>query len=1307
MQQTQKNIFSLGIDIGYSSISLVVFDSSQKIKYSKYLLHHGKITELLDKEITNLTKKYGEKISYGGVTGNGSRFLIQKNKAKFFNETAAIVEGSLYLNQNIKSIIEIGGQNAKFITNFSQKNQSQIQVAMNSECSAGTGSFLEEQASRLNIKLEDFAKYEEKAKSTPQIAGFCSVFTKTDITHLLQEGILIEDILCGLALAIARNYRGRIIGKLPILKPILFVGGVAHNQSILKALIDVLKIEPKNLIIPQHFEKIGAIGVALMARKQKVPVNLSELFNVKNLDSHNLDQIKMPTLKSFGQNDSLKKHCINITQNKSSKPKYFLGIDVGSTSTNLVLINEKEEIVNYCYLRTFGRPIDAIKQGFSELKKKINDQLEISGIGTTGSGRYLATDFLGVDLTKDEITAQAIAGLKIDHNVDTIFEIGGQDSKFISLKNESVIDFQMNKICAAGTGSFIEEQAKKLKISLKDFSKLALKSQTPVDLGQRCTVFMESSVGAHLSQGTSLGDIAAGLCYSIVRNYLHRVVGQKRIGKKIFLQGGIAHNQGIVNAFRSLTKKEIIVPPFFSVTGAYGVALLCKQKMNNQKSKFKGFEILNTNFVLQQKKQKKLSKAISVLEKLRFKNYSLKLDANKKTVGFPRGVFLLGMFPMFHTFFKELGFNVLLSANTNEKIVDLSHKYPLGETCYPVKLISGHVANLIEKKVDYIFLPSLHSTASKGSYSKQNFGCVYMQLLPKMIKKIINFNFQKTKFVSPEISFQLGKKHVVKTFLDMGKKLGKNEIQTQKALQKAMVAGQSFEKNLKQESKKKLAKLKLNEKVFVIICKGYVADDSVLNMKIPQKLNEMGYQNIFFYDLPESDLANDYPNLNWTFGKKTLEAAKIIREYSNFYAIYLTNNGCGADTALVHYFKEIMGEKPFLNIELDEHSSEVGIITRLEAFINSLKKENKEKNSKKRNVAMIDFSHLNKKKKLYLPYLFPYAEIFREILVKQNFNVGILPLTKESSIEKGKEFFSNKELFSATALLGDILKKIKNNSQKIAFFIPQIQETELHGQYAHLIKTKLTEKKCKNIEIVAPFLEKISAENLKLVFWGLLAGDIVKIAPRYLQKKYLTEVVNLVRNADFEIQPLKKLLNNILLKQKKQKNILILGDPLILFNDFLNNSLLKNLEHNHNYRVLSMPLSELVWLAWYDFFNLKKDEKKLKILKKLAVWTKEIAFLEQEQICFEENLENFIQNVHHEIGNFSGLIGRYCQAKLSGDLKVSGVITLNSAYENTKIALENLQKKQKPILNLSFDGGKNENNKTKIESFIYFLTRNL
>lgn len=1334
-------MYSLGIDVGYSSVKAALVDSDGRSVGDQYVLHHGHIGPSLMRCLEALLADHGpDDVIRGAVTGSGSRFLAQSGIMTFANEVAAIVEGSLKIDEHVGSIVEIGGRSAKYITGFSKADKSRIQVSMNSSCSAGTGSFLEEQASRLELKLEDYSLYASRAKTIPRIAGRCSVFAKTDIIHHQQKGTPIEDILLGLAYAVIRNYRVAVMKKLPKNTPLLFVGGAARNQAVATALKSVLSLEDEELIVPERCGSVAAIGAALIGMENGNALNvralLRHLAEPAHVHEDQEDGIELPSLASFGESDSAGKHrCITPKVSLHDRRSCYLGVDVGSTSTNLVLIDDNAEIIDFRYLRTLGNPVKAVSTGLRELGGKHKNTSHIVGVGVTGSGRHMIAKLIGADCVKDEITAQAKAAVTMDADVDTIFEIGGQDSKYIGLRDGVVTDFQMNKVCAAGTGSFVEEQARKFDIPLDTFGDLALNSTSPINLGERCTVFIETSIASHLARGAKVEDIAAGLCCSIVKNYLNRVVGQKPVGERVFLQGGIAYNQGIVNAFRALTGKHVEVPPFFSVSGAYGAAILAKEEMGSHETHFRGFtpEPIR-QLPVDQPRIEPIDNAADFdrrTEQLIFQGYNGSLDGTKQTVGIPRALFTFGMFPMFSAFFWELGFNVLLSDPTSEETIRLGQEYSLDETCYPVKLINGHVAQLVQKKVDYIFFPDLHTVDHPRSPSRQNYGCAYMQLAFKMVNQAMGLDGKGIKLLAPTIAFSFGKEFMMQSFSRLGEQLDKAPEQTAQALQAGMKAFHAFEKRMEEHGKEALATLAPDEKAFVIISKIYGVADRVLNMGIPRKLMDMGYKVLGFYDLPEVDISQEHPNMYWPFGQHILEPAQLIRQHPNLYAVLLTHHGCGPDSVLSHYFREMMGGKPYLQVEVDEHCCDVGVATRVEAFVNSLSSRPVER-AKDMEVYSGSIVHgkvniktrladLDDGTTLFIPHVFPYSEILAAMLVRRGVNAKVLPRTDKLSIDIGRRFTLTNEYFSLTALLGDVFKKLRETNRPdghgVAFLVPQNEGAEVDGQYGRLLRSKLDEEGFARAEVFSPFMEDALFQDegdLNQTFLGLLAGDLINHAQHDRRHAHLRSVLNTIEDSSLTVETLETIAAAIREEMPINpggKRLLVTGEPMVVFNECLNDSVFRRIE-GHGHRVIHAPLSEALWMMWTDYAAHAGLEHHAMLRQRLEVlkrYIDTIAKCLSNDSPFERNLNGLVAMADATVGYYAGAHGRYRQAKVLGNLHgIDGIITATSTYENTGITLNVLQRafekgNAKPRLDLVFDGNRNDNDRTRLESFLYYL----
>ncbi|RII33164.1 CoA activase [Clostridium chromiireducens] len=1285
----------LGIDIGYSTLKYVYLDSNDNLIESNYIFHKGNIIKHYGELIEKVKIINKESNIIIGITGSLSS-RINLDKKYQINNSISLIEGTLFKNKSAKSIIELGAQETKYITDIENRS---VKFFMNTSCAAGTGSFLEEQASRLSIDIKDISNYTEKATEIPRIAGRCSVFSKTDMIHHMQDGVKVENILQGLCHALVRNYKANVLQKNKLNKPVMLSGGVIHNKGVVKALKDVLKLEEEDIIIEENFELLTCFGACKVAEEKGLTIDINQLNATEKSIVEKSKNSLFEKLDKFGVNDSLNKHtCIN-----NNLKEGYLGVDIGSTSINFVVIDEDNKVIDYIYTKTNGKPKEVVTEYFYKLKKRLGQDFKFKGIGTTGSGREYIGKLINADLIVNEITAQAEGAINVCSDVDTIFEIGGQDSKYICIENKLVKDFEMNKICAAGTGAFIEEQIKKLGISIYEFGNVALKGDSPCNLGDRCTVFIEGNIGKAIGEGESIENISAGLAYSIVKNYLNRVVGNRPIGNKIFLQGGIAHNQAVVNAFRSLLKKEIIIPEFFSVTGALGTAVLTKENIkNNEKDE----------------KQNSSIDYSKMSEKFFLDGYITDKDADKKTIGIPRVLFLNKMFPMFNEIFKRLGYNVLLSDATNEEIIGLSQEYSFEETCFPVKLINGHVAWLLEKKVDYIFLPHLYTMKHSGSGVREDYACVYMQTSPKIIESVFNLEEKNIKLISPVLSFNFGKQYMIKTLLSLGKELGKNKIETAAAVMSGMKKFMDYERNLEALGTEVLKNIGKDEKVFVMISRVYNIIDPALNLGIENELKKRGYKvlHLTHLEASEMDLGEEYSNMYWPFGQHIITGAKIIRKHKNLYPIYITNHGCGPDTILTHYFKKEMGSKPYLHIEVDEHSSKVGVITRVEAFINSIKncESNKslEKGSKDVDVSKkLENFKDETEDEVIIPYMYPYSNILKAFLERKNIKVIILEPVNGSTIEIGKQFSKGKEYFSLTGLISEVINKIKNEDKEYTLYLPTDEGSETFGQYGKLIQCKALEYGRK-LNLHAPFMEDyLGDKDFGLEFFkALVIGDLINRLHENKKESSLDDLIKVIKNNNMTDSYFDEKLGNLndeILEENKKK-LLIVGEALVVHKDYLNNNLIKRLINN--YDVVKQPLAEELYMLYKDFSNKRNKTNKqyLKLVDEARKIINKVNLVLGEKSPFNKDIDSLNEILKDKLPNYSGGSGRYRFAKLLTAENVDGIIVVSSMYENTATILKILREKYKeeitiPILDLYFDSNINKNNEELIETFTAYL----
>ncbi|NJP07269.1 MAG: hypothetical protein HC837_17445 [Chloroflexaceae bacterium] len=605
-----NNVY-MGIDIGSTTVKVVLLDQERNVLAHRYQRSRGQPRQMILQLVQEIAQEHDLSPLAGvGLTGSGGEPVARLIGGRHVNELVAQTRSVGEFYPEVRTVIEIGGQDSKFLSlEWDTKSEKMVLIdfAMNSLCAAGTGSFLDQQAERLGISIEhEFAEMALQSENPARIAGRCTVFAKSDMIHLQQKGTPLSDILAGLCMALARNFKS-VIGKgKSFVAPMLIQGGVAYNAGVVRAFETLLNLQPGQLIVPQYHWLMAALGTAFITMDDAADGTLIPFRGFEYLDEQVRSGINerkyMPSLRahvaSSNGHHAVQPEIPLETALQQRLPVY-VGIDVGSISTNVVLIDEQQQLVARRYLHTEGRPLEAVRYALHDIQQKMGDSVDVCGVGTTGSGRYLTADFVGADVVCNEITAQARAAIAIDPTVKTIFEIGGQDSKYISLHHGAVVDFAMNNACAAGTGSFLEEQADRLQIDIKeDFSRLALDSDFPGCLGDRCTVFMESDIVHHQQQGAQVQDLTAGLAYAIVQNYLNRVVNGRPIGDNVFFQGGVAWNQSVVAAFREMTGRAITVPPNHDVTGAIGAALLAMEDLSQRRSqgdavptRFKGFDL--------------------------------------------------------------------------------------------------------------------------------------------------------------------------------------------------------------------------------------------------------------------------------------------------------------------------------------------------------------------------------------------------------------------------------------------------------------------------------------------------------------------------------------------------------------------------------------------------------------------------------------------------------------------------------------------------------------------------------------------
>ncbi len=1011
-----KNFYA-GIDVGSVSLNGIVINENREIVYeAPYQRHLGKVDRLVLRLIEDLYDRFGEtRIRSISFTGNHGKKLSERLNTPYEFETISQVLGAVHVKPDVRTIISMGGQETGlFQLNHPEQAGGAGHVSWelayfntNGPCASGTGSFIDQQAQRLATSiysreteisqdqvdriLKDFIELGKKSNKPANVACRCTVFTKSDMIHLQNRGEKLADIIYGLHVGNARNYMSTIVSNRSLEAPVIFVGGLSLNSLQVKA----LKAYVPALAVPVCNTSIGALGVALSALEaelEKGIVNGTGRLDLSLLDrlaSDRKDEVPVANRLVLQKtvfpktNEIGKKHSSSL-RNKSPL-RVFLGLDIGSTTTKYALINEAHEIVGKNYVPTKGKPIEVTQDLFRGLLNKMGERIEIVGTATTGSGRTVVGDFLNVDLMIDEITAHARGAVAIDPRVDTLFEIGGQDSKYVSIANTYPLDFDMNKVCAAGTGSFLHELANKYGISIVDeFQDIALSSEAPVKLAERCTVFMESDLVSYHQKGVPTNDLIAGLCYAIVHNYLNRVVEKRKVGRRVMFLGGPSLNKGVVAAFENVLGRPLIVPRHREVLGAYGAAISVHERMrllNQKKTGFRGLKSAISDrmeytekvcradpqchnqcklkiydfdgrksvwggecgrYELTRSRGAKAENFFTLRQEI-WETYMagvyetlpdeplMRVD-NRPTVGMQRALYGHQDAVLWAHFFDRLGYRLVLTPPTNPHISKTGIEAMSAETCYPVKVSHGHVKELVGKTA-FLFLPSIIDMATPHSEEKGYF-CPMVQGNSYMVRMALDLDMATV--LNPVVHLKYDVETLcLELVAQLRPKLAVSKHRIRDALYFALGRQQQFYRALFEKGAEILQSQPAGEPLVVVTGRPYNLYDERLNLRLGHNLAKIGIKAVpmDFIDVSSVDLS-DFPSMYWGLGAKILRTGKVIAANPTYFGLHLTNFGCGADSFLEHFYRYIMGDKAYMILELDEHSAVAGVMTRIEAYKN-------------------------------------------------------------------------------------------------------------------------------------------------------------------------------------------------------------------------------------------------------------------------------------------------------------------------------------------------------------------------------------
>ncbi len=1027
----------LGIDCGSVSLNLVLRGGALEEPLCIYRRTQGRPLHTMVEAADELLEGSGSDVPITGVlvTGSAGELISRALGVPAINEISAHAAGAFQVDSRIRTIIEIGGQDSKFIRMEPPENGVSPRIVsfrMNEICAAGTGAFLDEQAGRLGIPVESFAEIAERSESPAPIAGRCAVFAKTDMIHKAAEGTPLPDILFGTAFALARNYLGTLIRGDALVPLVSLQGGVMANGAVVAAFREMLGLAEDEVIIPPHFKVLGALGCAVLAHGQNHATTLEEVRDLARAGQRRI--IPGSYSQPLEQSDGRQALGLELPEaGDAMVPPLIMGLDVGSVSAKGVILNGEGRIIREDYRLSKGRPLEALDEVMGALTA---GGLRVNACAVTGSGRLIAGRLLGANLILNEISAQARAAVEHDPAVDTIVEIGGQDSKWISLDQGELKDFEMNRVCAAGTGSFLMEQADRLGLSMgQEFSDAAFSSASPSDLGTRCTVFMESDLIHHQNNGASQADLSAGVCISVVRNYLERVANHKPLGEKTILVGGVAANPAVRAAFQLTTGLSIESPAYFKVSGALGAALkvldrirsgdmaapavamtlpeleaiprdrfVCGRCSNqcsidryriNQRVVFSGgrcerWELEDRSgskhrsssseetdpvvqFTEQLSSESKDERAPvtpdqslagdpragsenldvrplpseSDSELFGFRTALLDSIAEsapghgsdsdwttasdsrlvRPVVGMIRSPQFYEWLPFWKTFLDTLGIELKVAPRSNREQFERGARFLQVETCLPMKVMAGQVSALVNAGVKTIFHPTILTEPPVEGGTRVLEHCPYIQASSQFLKGAFHVEWQE-----PAISCDLDPDAFRNEHVRFAREIGFSELQAISAFEKGMQAQRKYDEALADRGRQFTESLGDQEYALVILGKPYHTSDSFLNMNLPSLFKSLGIRAVPGDLFPLESLPTRNP-IPWKHQLRMIGVARAVARDPRLFPVMITFFGCGPDPFTMRHIRKSLKEKPLLMLEMDEHTSRAGLMTRLEAFL--------------------------------------------------------------------------------------------------------------------------------------------------------------------------------------------------------------------------------------------------------------------------------------------------------------------------------------------------------------------------------------
>ncbi len=1075
-------IYNAGIDVGSTTVKLAILDDAQRMVYSQYRRHFSDVKAATEEILKEALAALGENIQIRiKITGSGGMGISDVLDIGFVQEVIACTKTVETLIPETDVAIELGGEDAK-ITFF----EGSLEQRMNGSCAGGTGAFIDQMAALLETDAEGVNELAKSYQTIYPIASRCGVFAKTDIQPLINEGAEKADIAASIFQAVVNQTIAGLASGRKIKGKVAFLGGPLYFMSELRRrFIETLDLAEEDILFPENSQLFVAIGAALYAQKEPVTSIEGILARIDDDARESLQvEDKLPPLFASEEERRVfhERHDrATVTQKQLAgySGTVFIGIDAGSTTTKVAVIDDEGELLYSYYGNNEGQPLATTIRVLKEIYQALPASASIGKVAVTGYGEQLIKHALKIDIGEVETVAHYKAANKFQSGVDFILDIGGQDMKAMTIKNGVLSSIQLNEACSSGCGSFIETFANSLGYEVADFAEAAMASEQPVDLGSRCTVFMNSKVRQVQKEGATPGDISAGLSYSVIKNALYKVIKVRRpeeLGEKIVCQGGTFYNDAVLRAFELISGREVVRPDIAGLMGAYGAALIALERYEpgdattmlsfeellsfTEEKEFTHCRICENHCQLtitlfsdgrrfvsgnrcergaQIKIDKKDRKENLVDYKYRrlFSYRPLKKkEAKFGTIGIPRVLNMYENYPLWHTMLTDLGFRVVLSPRSSKQIYEQGiETIPSDTVCYPAKIAHGHIQALIDKGVPRIFYPGVVFEQEEFAEADNHFNCPIVQSYSDVIRNNVDeIRHHQVMYDNPYLNLA-NKESVVDQITEAFSDLGIPRAEVKQAVYHGYEELEAYKQDIRNKGEEMLAMLTRTGQRGVVLSGRPYHIDPEINHGIADVITQEG-----FHVLTEDSISHlgDVGNLRvvnqWVYHARLYAAARVVAKTPNLELVQLNSFGCGLDAVTTDQVEEIMAQygRIYTVLKIDEGSNLGAIRIRLRSLKAAV---NERKQADQQPVKLYDApeklvftKEMKKTHTLLLPMLSPIHQngLLDIALQASGYNVVCLPSEDKEAINVGLKYVNNDACYPAIISIGQLVEALQS-----------------------------------------------------------------------------------------------------------------------------------------------------------------------------------------------------------------------------------------------------------------------------------------